>query len=301
MNWREMLGRIPRRVRLALLAASNLVIWALVAVAVGLLASDEVDLGVESFIRQSQATAVSVWEQVAPELLEATSQPTLVAESALPTESPGAAGEPSGEASLPASAAPSQPTPSQPGQVVPSPGTTPAPSKQESQPEPAQAASQSLTAPASSLLLMTDPDWTDLARLDAEVGRSAVGRPVQIRFHEDVLNQRVAELLTVYPNLPLANARVDLKRDGVEVLGDVSVLGFPMNTKVSGSVVARDCRPTAVVQEVSMAGVLTPGIVADGLKESILSLLSWYPADYPLCIEQIVIEEDRVTIYGSRR
>ena len=148
---------------------------------------------------------------------------------------------------------------------------------------------------------MTDPDWTELARVDAEIGRSAVGRPVQIRFHQDVLNERVAELLTVYPNLPLANPQIDLKRDEVEALGDMSVLGFPINTKVTGSVVARDCRPTAVVREVSMAGVLTPGIVADGLKESIISLLSWYPANYPLCIEQIVIEEDRVTIYGSRR
>jgi hypothetical protein len=175
------------------------------------------------------------------------------------------------------------------------------PAEEESAPVPAQSASQTLTPAPSRLLLLTDPDWTDLARLNEEISRSAVGRPVQIRYHEDALNERVSELLGTYPTIPFENVQVDLKRDRVEAVGDVGVLGFPMNTKVSGSVVARDCRPMAEVQEVSMAGVLTPGIVSDGLRESLLGLLSRYPEDHPLCVEQIVIEEDRVTIYGSRR
>jgi hypothetical protein len=29
--------------------------------------------------------------------------------------------------------------------------------------------------------------------------------------------------------------------------------------------------------------------------------MTWYPADYPLCLEQIVLEETRLTCYGYRR
>jgi hypothetical protein len=304
MDWRDMLGRVPRKAWLALLAACNLVVWASVAVAVALLASDVVDLGVESFLRQSQATAVSVWENLGQEPSDAlprqTPLPTQLAQSSGesdPAKTSGGSDEgaasPGGEGS--------QLAPLQPATSTSDSTATPIPSEEEPSTGPVQSASQSLTTAPSSLLLLTDPDWADLARLNEEIGRSAVGRPVQIRFHEDVLNERVSELLGSYPTLPFENVSVDLKRDGVEAAGEVGVLGFPISTKVSGSVVARDCRPTAEVQAVSMAGVLTPGIVSDGLKESLLRLLSWYPADNPLCVEQIVIEEDRVTIYGSRR
>jgi hypothetical protein len=304
MDWRDIVGPVPRKVWLALLAACNLVVWASVAVAVALLASDVVDIGVESFLRQSQATAVSVWENLGPEPSDTPSPqtplPTQLALSSGDSDSPEASGRTDEGAASPGGEA-TQPVPSQPGTSTSGSAATPMPSGEESSTGPAQSASQSLTQAPSSLLLLTDPDWEDLARLNEEIGRSAVGRPIQIRFHEDVLNERITELLGSYPTLPFENVQVDLKRNRVEAVGDVGVLGFPMSTKVSGSVVARECRPTAEVESVSMAGVLTPGIVSDGLKESLLSLLSWYPADHPLCVEQIVIEEDRVTIYGSRR
>jgi hypothetical protein len=304
MDWRDMVGRVPRKVWLALLAACNLIVWASVAVAVALLASDVVDLGVESFLRQSQATAVSVWENLGQEPSGTspaqTPLPTQLALSSGESDPPRASGG-SDEGAVSLGGEATQPVPPQPETSTSDSTATPMPSEDESAPGPAQSASQSLTTAPSSLLLLTDPDWADLARLNEEIGRSAVGRPVQIRFHEDVLNARVSELLGSYPTLPFENVQVDLKRDRVEAVGDVSVLGFPMSTKVTGSVVARDCRPTAEVQAVSMAGVLTPGIVSDGLKESLLSLLGRYPEDHPLCVEQIVIEEDRVTIYGSRR
>jgi hypothetical protein len=299
-----MMGRVPRKVWLALLAVSNLVVWASVAIAVGLLASDMVDIGVESFLRQSQATAVSVWENLGTEPSDTPPPqaplPTQLALSSGESDPPKASGGSDEGAASPGGEA-TQPVPSQPETSRSDSAATPMPSDEESAPGPAQSASQSLTPAPSSLLLLTDPDWTDLARLNEEIGRSAVGRPVQVRFHEEVLNERVSELLGSYPTLPFENVQVDLKRDRVEAVGDVGMLGFPMSTKVSGSVVARDCRPTAEVQAVTMAGVLTPGIVSDGLKESLLSLLSRYPADHPLCVEQIVIEEDRVTVYGSRR
>jgi hypothetical protein len=306
MDWREVVSRVPRKVWLALLAVSNLIIWTSVAVAVALLASDMVDIGVESFIRQSQATAVSAWENLAREpgdtQPESTPSPTQLALSSGAPQAKETSGAPAetGGGSSPEGAA-TQPAPAQQETTTSSAIATPLPTAEGPGSDPDQSASQGLTPAASSLLLLTDPDWTDLAELNEEMGRSAVGRPVQVRLHEDVLNERVKELLGAYPSLPFENVEVDLKRDGVEARGDVGVLGFPMSTKVSGNIVARDCRPAAEVEAVSMAGVLTPGIVSDGLKESLLSLLSRYPEDHPLCVEQIVIEEDRVTIYGSRR
>jgi hypothetical protein len=47
--------------------------------------------------------------------------------------------------------------------------------------------------------------------------------------------------------------------------------------------------------------VLTPGFVKERVKEMFLTLLEWYPKDYLLCLEQIVLEEDRASVYGHRR
>jgi len=37
------------------------------------------------------------------------------------------------------------------------------------------------------------------------------------------------------------------------------------------------------------------------VKELLDAALDWYPVDYPLCIEGIVVQQDRVTLYGRRR
>ena len=49
-----------RRIWLTVLAVSNLVLWLAVAVGVGLLASDEMNLGLEKYLRERQATAVAL-------------------------------------------------------------------------------------------------------------------------------------------------------------------------------------------------------------------------------------------------
>ena len=46
-----------------LLAACNLVFWLGAAAATGLLVSREVDLGVETLLRERQATAAVVWQE----------------------------------------------------------------------------------------------------------------------------------------------------------------------------------------------------------------------------------------------
>jgi hypothetical protein len=138
-------------------------------------------------------------------------------------------------------------------------------------------------------------------RMDAEIRRSAVGRPVQIRYRETALNQEISAVLAGYPHLPYHNVRADLQRDKVTLTGDVTVLGFEMSTTVQGKVVARACLPEVEIESVAIEGMLTPRFVKDQVRQIVEESLSWYPADYPLCLEQIVVEEDRATIYGSRR
>ena len=103
------------------------------------------------------------------------------------------------------------------------------------------------------------------------------------------------------PTLPYQDVRVDLKRDGVVMTGRVTVLGFDVDTEAAGTVAVRDCVPQMEIETISIAGVLTPGFVKDQIQDMILEALAWYPADYPLCLEQIVLEETRATVYGYRR
>lgn len=148
---------------------------------------------------------------------------------------------------------------------------------------------------------MSDPGFGELGQMSQEMNRSATGRAAQIRYSEERLNETIAALLRSQPDLPYDNVYVDLQRDQVLVTGNVTVLGFDVDTKVMGTVVARDCLPEMEIHAVSIAGVLTPGFVKDRVKKLLLEALDWYPADYPLCLDQIVLEEDRATVYGHRR
>lgn len=306
-----MSSRIPRWSCLAALAACNLAFWLVVAIGVGLLASDKVDLGLESSLRAGQATIVALWQQVPP-----TASPGAAPGSANPTELP-----PLGEQKLPVeqtvtstsstptrtpvsiqrSFPPTMPprpsarnTPALAAETTPQAGTapTPVPLPPTATPPPAL---------SSNLLPLADPDATDLMQLDAEMSRSASGRPVQIRYSEAGLNREIGTLLAQNPGLPYQNVYTDLKHDAVVLSGQVTVMGFQVETEVSGRVTAQNCQPQIEIETISVAGLTTPGFVREGIKDIVLESLDWYPADYPLCLEQIVLEEDWLTVYGSRR
>lgn len=148
---------------------------------------------------------------------------------------------------------------------------------------------------------MANPNIRDLTALDAEMQRSALGRTVQIKIQEAVLNREIAAYVHSHPDLPFQDLHVDLKRDRVVVSGTAMVLSFPVTTTASGTVSAEDCRPIIEVQDISISGVLTPRFVQNQIEDLIHESVDWYPADHPLCIHQIVLEEGRATVYGARR
>jgi hypothetical protein len=288
-------SRISRWRWLTIFAFGNLVCWVVVAVVAGLLIGDEVDLGVETLIRERQATVVAAWEQVSerPSRTEPQTAPT--EQAPVPTESQPARGGPSATIAWPTDATPS-PTPRAQARSGVSQPSTPTPSSpsQTATPRPKEAL-------VNSPLLMSDPPISNLVHLDAEMSRSAPGRAVQIRYQEATLNREVAAMLQRNPDLPYRDVMVDLKQDRVVVTGSVTVLGFEVTTEAVGTVAVEDCRPQMEVQSISIAGVLTPGFVKDEIKGMLLEALAWYPADYALCLEQIVLEETGATVYGHRR
>jgi hypothetical protein len=311
MNSRNSNGRSNRWSCLTVFAIANLLFWVGVTVAVGLIVSDAVDLGVETFVRERQATAAALWKQVS-------------------SSDPGAPARPPGTAYVPPTEAEAdgpQPTPAGSQTDTPTPlptmqvytpgadketGAIPRPSPEEPTAQPSKTASNSSVppqnptpkateTPSSSPLLLADPNVDKLMRLDSEMHRSASGRPVQIRYQEAALNRELNLLLAANPDLPYHNLSVDLQRDLVHLVGDVTVVGFDVNTVVQGNVYASECVPKVEVESVAIAGVVTPGFVKAGVMELISESLSWYPSDYPLCLEQIILEDGRLTVYGSRR
>lgn len=150
-------------------------------------------------------------------------------------------------------------------------------------------------------LLLADPEFYSLTGLDAEMARSAPGRVVQIRYQEAMLNQEIATLCENNPDLPFRNVHADLQRNQVVLTGEITVLGMQVQAKVTGTVVARDCRPQIEIEAISVAGVLTPQFVRNQIEQTVLDTMTWYPADYPLCLEQIVLEETKATLYGYHR
>ncbi|MEJ2208910.1 MAG: hypothetical protein P8129_07730 [Anaerolineae bacterium] len=338
---------------LTLLAICNLVLWVAIAGLVGLLVSDEVDLGLETQLRQVQATAVSAWNHLSegqpalagrstslvsglrpvstrpyappasPTAGVAWSEPDLSSIEAMtvggsataaPLSAAGisqAAGSARSQAAAEPSATPTtaEPRPQATQAPVTAPGATytPRPVGQAAtggDQAMASGATQPPLGPTPALLdtplLLADPEFHNLAGLNAELARSAPGRVVQIRYQEAALNRELGLLCTNNPDLPFRTIQVELKRGQVELSGEISVLGLQVDALVTGNIVARDCRPQIEIKSVAVAGVLTPQLVRDQVEQEVMEAMTWYPSDYPLCLEQIVLEETRATIYGYR-
>lgn len=279
---------------LTLFALANLACWVGGAIFVGLVVGERVDLGVETLIRQGQATAASAWQQASQRVARSTATP-----------------EPSGPADLSQAgttepgptATPGQPAPttssstSQPGATAVAAGTSAA--------EPAAPAEGSSPEPQATLisspLLLADPEITSLSRLDAEMSRSAPDRAVQIRYQEETFNREIAALWRNNPELPYRDVQVDMQPGRVAVSGRVTVLGFGVNAELLGQVVAEDCVPQLEVESLSVAGIMTPRFIKEQVQEMVYEAIAWYPEDYPLCLEAIVLEDTKATVYGYRR
>lgn len=279
-----MMRRDRRWLWLTLFAMANLVCWVGVAALASLLVGDKVDMGVEALIRQGQATAVAEWEQVAQRASEPAAVPTSAAQAPLPTEQ-ALADEPSAATPTPLPSAQSQDA--QEAETPIAPGDTPTP-----EPE-----ATLVTSP----LLMADPEISTLAQLDAEMSRSAPDRAVQIRYQEDALNAEIAALWKNNPALPYRDVQLDLQREQVVVTGTVSAWGFEAQVKVSGTMTTQDCVPQFEIESISVMGVMAPMLIRNQLDRLIVEPTTWYPVDYPLCVEQIVVEDTRLTVYGHRR
>jgi hypothetical protein len=290
-----MTNRDARWIWLGVFALANLVCWVGAALVISLAVGDQVDLGVETFIRQGQATAVAAWERNLQQARKPTAMPASVAQAQQPAQADPAQNQPAVTITWPAPSTPlphSQPTATEMGDqallATSAPGDAPA------TPEPEATL-------VSSPLLMSNPEIKSLTMLNAEMNRSAPERAVQIRFQEDALNREFAAMWENHPELPYRNVKIDLKRDGVIVTGNVTVFGFEVDAKITGRVVAQDCLPNFEVATVSVEGLMTLPFIKDQIGELIREAMTWYPADFPLCLEQIVLEETRATVYGHRR
>ncbi|MGC9334000.1 MAG: hypothetical protein ACP5JJ_07630 [Anaerolineae bacterium] len=309
-----MFNREIRWYLLTALALVNLIVWVLIAGIVGLIVSDRIDMGVETLMRQGQATAVCVWDNVSKEITfpgaKATATDTEVArapqpdaeeEAPVPTVIATDTPQPLAPTDANAEGRPTSPA-YRPPQGLPTATTyvppTATPPSQESEATPTTAPTPAmLTTP----LLLSDPQITSLSSLEAEMDRSASGRLVRIDYQEEALNREVAALIQENPDLPYRNVHVDMKRDGVVLSGKVTILGFRLDAKATGTVSVENCLPQLQVEQVSLGGILTPRFVKDEVEKLLLEAMDWYPADHPLCLEQIVIEETKATIYGHRR
>jgi len=294
-----------RRLLLVLLAAGNLVVWGVVAFAVSLIASDRLDLGIESSVREYQATAIAAWSAGRPGAAAAgTGEPERDLRPRLLSAGSGTPDE-LAAASLSASPQPATLL----GELTPAAatagGATPGPSADPNEDGSTLGAGADRPAgdePQSSApLILADPVLDDLTSLDQEMARSAPGRVVQIRYLETTLNDEISALLASRTDLPYENTHVDLGTEQVIVGGDVRVFGLAIHAEVRGNIVAQDCAPQFETSSVKIGRFFTPVVIRDKVKELLDAALDWYPVDYPLCIEGIVVQQDRVTLYGRRR
>lgn len=283
-------SRNLRWLLLSLFAVANFVCWAGIAAAVGLAVSPGLDMGLEARLREVQATAAAFWDQRGQPPLYATDLPEEGGANPQP-----AATRSSGEEPIAAVVTPGNPAP----------GSTPQPEitrTADSGPAPTSSpAASPVPTLVSRALLLADPAISDPEAVDAEMVRSAPNRPVQIRYRESMLNAEIAALWKNNPALPYRDVWVDLQQDRVVITGRITVQDFGVRGEITGQVFAKDCVPVLEIERLVITGVLTPSFVRDRVETMVQEAMTWYPADYPLCIEHIVLEETGATVYGHRR
>lgn len=285
MNDDPVSTRDRRRARLVRFAVINLVLWILLAIVSGFLASQRINLGFEAFFRQGPATIVAL---VKESLLlrtgsDSTPVPTVTQEQppAGPTGTlaPGEAA--TGEAAR---------TPEMDAGEGPT-----------LQPQPTATLVEPTATPVAFILSWTDPALERVLDLDAEMARSAVGRDVNIHFSESEINAQIPAFLERFPFLPYTEVSLDLHVDRVDARGRVTVLGIALEVEASGPVAARDCRLWAEIDDLEVLGVSTPGLFEREINLLLQDALAWFPEDYALCIEQMWMDESGVTFDGYRR
>jgi hypothetical protein len=303
-----------RRVWLALLAAGNLILWAGVALAVAFVAGDRLDLGIESALRE-QATAVASWSSgIEPRIASANTTGDAGSQVSAPVLAP-AVLRPSAEQVAGATDVTALPAPTVavesdvlPGesQSAAEASANPAPlPTQESTPRDPTAAHAAMqfepTMPITTPLLLVDPEFSTLESLGPELAHSAAGRKVQIRYSEATLNRELAAWLAARPDEPYRSIYVNLGQGQVVVTGDVLVLSLPIRAEATGTVVASGCLPELKLSSVKIGGLFTPPYLRDEVESLLSQALEWYPADYPLCIDQLAIQDGQATVFGHRR
>jgi hypothetical protein len=307
--------RISRWGCLAFFAAFNLVFWLAVAIAVGLIAGDVIDLGVETYLRGLRATAETMLEQAPTRLAEAGGRPTAQAtdgKEGLASAPPVLeTQEPARETPLPpakTSAAGSDPG-GQPTRQPSSPSPTNAQATAEPGQEPAATASPApptitpppTETPVSQPLLLSNPTLASLLNIGAEMERSAPGRPVQIRYAEDALNREISAYLKAFPSELYQNVYLQLRRNQIILTGEIIAQGLEVGAEVIGTLAVQDCRPLVVLESVSTTGTQAPVFYRNQIERILQDAMSWSVDDFPLCFEQVVLEEARMTVYGSRK
>jgi hypothetical protein len=253
-------GRVPSRwPYFTFFALLNVICWATLAVAVGVLASQEVNLGVETFVREQQTRIVASLRREPPTTPVATPVPV-----------------PTGVTVV--VVAPTAPA----GTATP--------------------ASGSPTAnPAMPPVVLDDPPLAELAALDAELRAWPPGRLVQVSYSQAALNRELAALLAVNPQVPLRDLRAELSWDEIKLAGTLLLLGVEVPIQAEGRVTIVDCRPRVQVDLLTAGGLPAPGLVRDEVFGLLQQWIRWYPADHPLCLQDVALGDETVIVVGVIR
>jgi hypothetical protein len=253
-------GRGPGRwTYFTFFALVNVVCWLALAAVVGVLATQQVNLGFETFVRQQQTRVVAAWRR-----------------EVLPT---------------PASTPMALPT----GVTL----VVVAPTEPERTPTPVPG---SATAnPAAPPVELDDPSISELVVLDAELQTWPPGRILQVTYTQQGLNRELDALLAANPGLPFRDVEAVVAWDELRLSGTMRLLGVDVPLVAVGQVLAVDCRPRVQVNSLT-AGVLpAPGLVRDQVLGRLQQWIRWFPADHPLCIQDIQFDDGVLTVVGIIR
>jgi hypothetical protein len=273
-------------------AVANLVLWVGLAVGVAMLASDSMNLGIETLVRSGEATAVAYLRQT-PAVradVERKAQGAIAAQDVAGPEARGTAAAPaiSGE-----------------GQAGRAPLPVTTAGMDDGLPAVDEAATragvQAGQEPAPSPLVLSDPGFTGLMQAGSAVELAARGQQVEIYYDEATLNQEIADLIAESGDLPYTNVRLSLNHDRVLVTGVITVLGLRVNAELLGVPVIEDCGLEMDVQALSIGGLLTPRFIKNQASTVALQALDWYPSNSPVCLEAIALDDGSLTVYGYRR
>ncbi len=138
-----------------------------------------------------------------------------------------------------------------------------------------------------------------VAELEARIGQGHPGEPYLLDLSDEELTALASYVLAHAPDVPFARPKVTVTGEKVVVNGVTKSLAVAVPIRLTSALAAKDGRPTALVEDVSLGQTALPGAVRDQILRAANQSLDLSRYAIPLTVDAVELRPGGVTLHGT--